>query len=57
MASKTSKSRDIFNAADLAKSAAIEDARDSKFVGEIVSIESDEDHVATYLFEAALPGY
>jgi len=57
MASKTSKSRDIFSAAELAKSAAIEDARDSKFVGEIVSIESDEDHVATYLFEAALPGY
>lgn len=57
MAAKTSKSRDIFNAAELAKAAAIEDARDSKFVGGIVSIESDEDHVVTYLFEASLPGY
>ncbi len=52
---------DPFNARDLARSAAIEDAKDAKVagdaVGELVSIETDSDHLATYLFEAALPGY
>jgi len=48
---------DIFGALDLAKKAAIEDAGKSEHVGEFYSIDSDEDRVATYLFEAKLPGY
>lgn len=48
---------DIFGALDLAKKAAIEDAGKSEFVGEFYSIDSDQDRVATYLFEAKLPGY
>jgi hypothetical protein len=48
---------DIFGALDLAKKAAIEDAGKSEYVGEFYSIDSDEDKVATYLFEAKLPGY
>jgi hypothetical protein len=48
---------DIFDALDLAKKAAIEDAGKSEYVGEFYSIDSDEDRVATYLFEAKLPGY
>jgi hypothetical protein len=48
---------DIFGALELAKKAAIEDAGKSEYVGEFYSIDSDEDRVATYLFEAKLPGY
>jgi hypothetical protein len=48
---------DIFGALDIAKQAAIEDAGKKEFVGEFYSIDSDEDRVATYLFEAKLPGY
>jgi hypothetical protein len=48
---------DVFGALDLAKKAAIEDAGKSDYVGEFYSIDSDEDRVATYLFEAKLPGY
>jgi hypothetical protein len=48
---------DIFSALELAKSAAIEDAGKSEFVGEFYSVDSDEERVATYLFEAKLPGY
>ena len=48
---------DIFGALDLAKKAAIEDAGKSEYVGEFYSIDSDEDRVATYHFEAKLPGY
>jgi hypothetical protein len=48
---------DIFGALDLAKKAAIEDAGKSDYVGDFYSIDSDEDRVATYLFEAKLPGY
>ena len=48
---------DIFSALELAKNAAIEDAGKSEYVGEFYSIDSDEDRVATYLFEAKLPGY
>jgi hypothetical protein len=48
---------DIFGALDLAKKAAIEDAGNSEYVGEFYSIDSDEDRVATFLFEAKLPGY
>ena len=48
---------DPFNAADFARAAALEDAKNEKFVGSHLSVESDDDHVATYLFEAFLPGY
>jgi len=49
--------RDSFNAADLARTAALEDSKNENYVGKLISVESDEDHVATYLFEAFLPGY
>jgi hypothetical protein len=42
---------------DFARAAALEDAKNEKFVGSHLSVESDDDHVATYLFEAFLPGY
>jgi len=48
---------DTFKAAALARSAALEDAKNEKYVGTLISIDSDDDHVATYLFEAFLPGY
>lgn len=48
---------DTFNAAELARSVAIEDAKSEKFVGNLRSIDSDGDHLTTYLFEAHLPGY
>jgi len=50
--------QDKFNAAELARSAALEDAKDEKFVGQLTSIDyDDEDRLATYQFEAFLPGY
>ena len=55
--SHSSSGVDPFDAADLARSAALEDAKNEKHVGSLVSVDSDGDHVATYLFEAALPGY
>ena len=48
---------DIFGALALAKKAAVEDAGKSEYVGEFYSIDTDEERVATYLFEAKLPGY
>ena len=48
---------DTFDALELARSAAIEDSHDAKFVGELVSIDQEDERIATYLFEAALPGY
>jgi hypothetical protein len=48
---------DIFGALDIAKQAVIEDAGKREFVGEFYSIDSDEERIATYLFEAKLPGY
>ena len=48
---------DIFGALDMAKQAAIEDAGKSDYVGEFYSVDSDEERIATYLFEAKLPGY
>ena len=47
---------DLFGAAEQARAAAIEDANNSAFVGELHSVDND-DRIATYLFEAALPGY
>lgn len=52
-----SKAADTFAAAELARAAALEDAKNEKYVGKLISIDSDDDHVATYLFEAFLPGY
>ena len=48
---------DIFGALDMAKQAVIEDAGKREYVGEFYSIDSDEERIATYLFEAKLPGY
>ncbi len=48
---------DKFNALEIARGAAIEDSRDPKFVGELVSIDQEDDRIATYLFESSLPGY
>ena len=48
---------DPFDAADFARAAALEDAKNEKYVGSQISVESDDDHIATYLFEAFLPGY
>ena len=48
---------DRFNALELARNAAIEDSGDPKFVGTLVSIDQEDERIATYLFESALPGY
>ncbi len=55
--SNKSESTDSFNAVEIARLAALEDAKNEKYVGQFISIETDDDHVATYLFEAFLPGY
>ena len=55
--SKQSSGVDPFDAAALARSAAIEDAKSEDYVGELLSIDSDEDYLASYLFSASLPGY
>ena len=47
-----------WDARDLALAAAIEDAGDAKLVGAFVNVDfDDEERIATYLFEANLPGY
>lgn len=47
-----------FDALELARSAALEDAEKSAYVGEFLSVEyADENRVASYLFDAQLPGY
>ncbi len=48
---------DKFGAQELARNAAMEDSRDPKFVGELVSIDQEDERIATYLFESSLPGY
>lgn len=50
------KVKDLFGAAELARATAIEDANNAAYVGEIFSVDTD-DRIATYLFEASLPGY
>jgi hypothetical protein len=55
--SKALRVDDPFKASEIARAAALEDAKNEKYVGSQVSVESDDDHVATYLFEALLPGY
>ena len=47
---------DPFDAVDLARKAALEDAGDAKFVGECVGVDAD-DRIATYLFESFVAGY
>jgi Protein of unknown function (DUF3027) len=49
---------DNFGAAELARSAALTDAKDEKFVGQLTAIDyDDEDRLATYQFESFIPGY
>jgi hypothetical protein len=48
---------DLFGVLSIAKQAAIEDSGKSEYVGELYSIDSDEERVVTYLFHAKLPGY
>jgi len=55
--SQASSGVDNFGAAELARNAAIEDSKDEKFVGSLISTDSDDEHISTYLFEAFLPGY
>ena len=55
--SQASSGVDNFGAAELARVAAIEDSKNEKFVGSLLSVDTDGDHIATYLFEAFLPGY
>ena len=46
------------NAEELARSAALEAADSATHVGDFVSVEfSDENRIATYLFESLIPGY
>lgn len=47
---------DPFDAVDLARQAALEDAGDAKFVGEFAGVDAD-DRIATYLFESFVAGY
>lgn len=50
--------RDPFNALELARGAALEDAVETSRVGELVSIDVDQDsRIATYLFAAHIKGY
>ena len=49
--------KDPFNALELARQAAQEDSHDAKFVGELVSIDAEDERICTYLFESSLPGY
>ena len=51
------ETNDKFGAAELARSAALAESK-PEFVGQLTSIDyDDEDRLATYLFEAFMPGY
>ena len=56
---KSSKSTSApFDATDLVRASLLLEAEKSEHVGQYISVEfDDEDRVATYLFEANLPGY
>ena len=56
---KSSKSTSApFDATELVRAALLLEAEKSEHVGQYISVEfDDEDRVATYLFEANLPGY
>jgi hypothetical protein len=49
--------KDKFGAEKIARSAAIEDAGNEKLVGSLIDIESEQESLATYLFESFLSGY
>lgn len=49
--------QDFYGALAIARAAAIEDAQNAEFVGQLVSIDSEDERIGTYLFEANLPGY
>jgi len=52
------KMNDPFNAVEIARAAALEDAGNEKFVGNFVSADADvENRIATYLFESFVAGY
>jgi hypothetical protein len=58
MASKKKDSTLLFDAFELAREALLADAGDTKLVGEYISVDFDEENrMASYLFEAFLPGY
>jgi hypothetical protein len=58
MRSKKSSPTDNFDALELARAAVLADAGDPKLVGAYVSVDFDpENRMASYLFEARLPGY
>ena len=46
--SKQGSGVDPFDAADLARSAALEDAKNPDYVGDLLAIDSDEEHIASY---------
>ena len=47
-----------FDARDLARDAALESADEAGHVGSFIDVEySDENRIATYLFESKVPGY
>ncbi len=48
---------DPYGVLELARAAAIEDAHNADFVGDLVSIDTEDERIGTYLFEANLPGY
>ena len=55
---KRSVKQKSFDALELAREAACLDAGDEKLVGDFVSVDFDDDgRIASYLFEAFLPGY
>jgi Protein of unknown function (DUF3027) len=52
------KMNDPFNAVEIARAAALEDAGNEKFVGNFVSADADvENRITTYLFESFVAGY
>lgn len=58
MASKKNSAAQTFDALDLASAALLADAGDPQLIGEYLSVDFDpENRMASYLFEAFLPGY
>ncbi|MCX6431072.1 MAG: DUF3027 domain-containing protein [Actinobacteria bacterium] len=58
MGSKKKDATSVFDALDLARTALLADAGDAKLVGEYISVDfDDENRMASYLFDAFLPGY
>ena len=49
--------KDLFQAQEIARSAAGADAGKDDLVGKLIDIEVDQETIATYLFESKLPGY